>query len=90
MNPKVKHVTPTENHTLIVMFESGERREFDVKPYLDSGIFTELQDKGKFQSVKVVAGSVEWLHGQDLSYDTLYVAGVPVMDEDSHYAVVNQ
>ena len=78
MNPKVKKVEPTNNHTLIVAFANGEVREFDVKPYLDKGIFTELKDLSYFRSVKVVAGSVEWPHEQDLSFDTLYIAGTPL------------
>jgi hypothetical protein len=75
MNPKIKDVVPTENHTLIATFENDEIREFDVKPYLDKGIFSELKDIGYFRRVRVVAGSVEWPHEQDFSYDTLYIAG---------------
>ncbi|MDP8243655.1 MAG: DUF2442 domain-containing protein [Candidatus Hinthialibacter antarcticus] len=75
MNPKVKQVEPTDNHTLIVTFENDEVREFDVNPYLDKGIFAELKDLSYFRQVKVVAGSVEWPHEQDFSYDTLYLAG---------------
>lgn len=75
MNPKVKQVEPTDNHTLIVTFENDEVREFDVNPYLDKGIFAELKDLPYFRQVKVVAGSVEWPHEQDFSYDTLYLAG---------------
>lgn len=75
MNPKIKHVEPTDNHTLIATFDNDEIREFDVKPYLDKGIFTELKDLSNFHRVRVVAGSVEWPHEQDFSYDTLYLAG---------------
>ena len=74
MNPKVKKVEPTDHHTLVITFTNGEVREFDVKPYLDKGIFTELRDPCYFRSVKVVAGSVEWPHEQDFSFDTLYLA----------------
>jgi hypothetical protein len=78
MNPKAKNAEPTDNHTLIVTFSNGEVREFDVKPYLEKGIFTELKDLSYFRSVKVVAGSVQWPHEQDFSFDTLYLAGTPV------------
>lgn len=73
MNPKVKYVEPTDNHTLIVTFENDEVREFNVKPYLDKGIFIELKDLSYFRQVKVVAGCIEWPHEQDLSFDTLYL-----------------
>jgi len=75
MNPKIKHVEPTDYHTLIVTFENNEIREFDVKPYLEKGIFTELKDSSYFRRVRVVSGSVEWPNGQDFSYDTLYIEG---------------
>ena len=57
---------------------ASEIREFDVKPYTDKGIFTELKDLSYFRSARVVAGSVEWPHEQDFSFDTLYIAGCPV------------
>lgn len=83
MNPHVKSVQPLENYELELGFENGERRRFDVKPYLDRGVFVRLRDKDAFRAVQVVAGSVEWENGLDLSYDTLYVDGRPM-------AAVNQ
>lgn len=79
MNPKVEKVEPTDNFQLIVTFTNGEVRQFDVKPYLDKGIFTELKDPSYFQSVRAVAGSIEWPHQQDFSFDTLYLAGIPLL-----------
>jgi hypothetical protein len=49
-----------------------------VKPYLDRGIFVRLRDQDAFRAVRVVAGSIEWANGLDLSYDTLYVEGKPL------------
>jgi len=43
MNPRVEKVEPTDNFELIVTFTNGEVRQFDVKPYMDKGIFTELK-----------------------------------------------
>lgn len=78
MNPKVEKVEPTNSHTLLVTFSNGEIREFDAKPYIDKGIFTELQDLSYFRLARVVAGSVEWPHEQDFSFDTLYIASCPI------------
>jgi len=44
---------------LLLVFENGEQRIFDVKPYLQRGVFTRLQNLAAFRSVRVVAGSVE-------------------------------
>ncbi len=77
MNPYVKQVRPLENYQLEVIFENGERRIFDVKPYLQRGVFVRLQNRATFQTVRVVAGSVEWPGELDLSYDTLYLESQP-------------
>ena len=78
MNPHVKSVRALEDYELEVSFDNGESRRFDVKPYLDRGIFVGLRDHDAFQAVRVVAGSIEWANGLDLSYDTLYVEGKPL------------
>jgi len=73
MNPYVKQVLPREDYQLELIFENGEHRIFDMKPYLQRGVFVCLQDYAKFQGARVVAGSVEWPGEIDLSYDTLYL-----------------
>jgi hypothetical protein len=77
MNPHVKSVRALEDYELEVVFNNGESRRFDVKPYLDRGVFVRLRDHDAFRAVRVVAGSVEWANGLDLSYDTLYIEGKP-------------
>ena len=78
MNPYVKSVRPQENYCLLLTFENGEKRIFDLKPYLDKGVFTRLKNAALFKTARVVSGSVEW-HGEiDLSYDTLYLASAHV------------
>jgi hypothetical protein len=77
MNPYVRSVRPLDGYRLEVLFENGERRIFDAEPYLYRGIFVRLQNRGIFQSARVVAGSVEWPGGLDLSYDTLYLESEP-------------
>jgi hypothetical protein len=37
-----------------------------------------LQNRATFQAARVVAGSVEWPGGLDLSYDTLYLESWPI------------
>jgi len=78
MDPRVTSVRALDDYELEVLFENGERRRFDVKPYLGRGIFVRLQNRSLFQAVRAVAGSVEWPGGLDLSYETLYVEGQPI------------
>ena len=77
MNPWVRRVRPLEEYQLEVIFENGEQRIFDVKPYLQKGVFVRLRNHATFHAVRVVAGSVEWPGELDLSYDTLYLESRP-------------
>jgi len=81
MNPRVKAVKPNPDYTITLVFTNGEVRRFDVKSYLNTGIFQELKDISVFNSVKPFLGSVQWKNGQDFCPDTLYEESVPVTDE---------
>ena len=83
MNPYVKSVKPQEDYTLLLTFENGEKRLFDLKPYLEKAVFKQLQDAGLFKTARVVSGSVEWQGEVDLSYDTLYLESMSVMKPQS-------
>lgn len=78
MNPRVTVVKPNSDYTLTLQFTNGETKSFDVRPYLDKGIFRELKDLGNFNAVRPFLGSVQWQTGQDFCPDTLYVDSVPV------------
>lgn len=78
MHPTVVSVHALTGHRLLLRFTTGETKVFDVAPYLDQGVFRRLRVPGVFAGARVVAGSVEWPGGVDLSYDTLYLDGVTV------------
>lgn len=78
MNPRVVAVEATNNHFLKLSFENNEVKIFDASPFLDKGIFKELQNYNYFKQVSVAFGSVEWPHEQDFSYDTLYLLSKPL------------
>jgi hypothetical protein len=73
MNPRVSEVKPNQDYTLTLIFTNGEKRVFDVKPYLDKGIFRELKEPSLFNTVKPFLGSIQWKNGQDFCPDTLYL-----------------
>jgi hypothetical protein len=70
---KVTEVKPLENYRLEISFNTGETRVFDVSPYLDKGIFTELRDPSCFRSVRLAFGSIAWPNDQDFGPESLYV-----------------
>ena len=87
VNPCVEDVRPLDDQRLEILFENGEVRVFDMKPYLQRGVFVRLRDPAVFQAARVVARSVEWPGEVDLSYDTLYVESQPVAPVESAQAM---
>ena len=73
IKPRVKQVKPRFDYTIILTFTNEEEKLFNMKPYLDKGIFRELKDISLFNSVKPFLGSIQWQNGQDLCPDTLYL-----------------
>ena len=75
MNPRIVKVTAQDDFTLILEFDNGETKIFDMCPYLDFGVFAELKDPIYFKKVQPFMGTVAWPNGQDVCPDTLYEAG---------------
>ena len=78
MNPGVASLILKPGHRLLLNFENGETKLFDLTPWLDLGVFRALRDSDDFALAQVVDGSVEWPGEVDLSCDTLYVRSVAV------------
>jgi hypothetical protein len=78
MNPRVKNVKPEQNYTLHLWFNNGEEGILDIKPYLDKGIFRELQDMSMFNSVRPFIGTIQWKNEADLCPDTVYLDSVKI------------
>ena len=72
MSPNVIRVKALDDYSLLIEFENGEIKKFEVTPFLDKGRFQELREKSMFKTVKVNDGAVEWANTLDLSSDTLY------------------
>jgi hypothetical protein len=83
MNPYVLELTPLPDYRLLLRFDNGEARLFDTSPYLDRGVFVRLRNPSVFKLARVVAGSVEWPGGLDLSHDTLYLESRPDSQVDA-------
>lgn len=77
---KVQDVKPLEKYKLLVTFQNGEIKKYDVKPLFDKWqAFKDLAYiNGLFQQVKVDAGGygISWNDDIDLSCDELYYNGV--------------
>lgn len=76
--PKAIEVEPMPDYKIKVGFDNGEKRLFDVKPYIRGEWFSELQDMEVFNAVRIDGLSVAWPDGQDIAPDCLYVNGVAI------------
>ena len=72
MIPAVKDVLALPDYILQMTFANGEKKKFDMKPYLEIGIFRELKDPEKFKLVRVSFDSIEWENEADIDPEILY------------------
>jgi hypothetical protein len=75
----VKTVRPLRDFRIYVELADGRRGTFDLRPYLDHGVFRELKDPTYFNQVGVSFGAVCWPHEQDIAPETL-VTGLQPWD----------
>ena len=78
MNPHIIRLAPQVDYHLLLEFDNGEKRLFDLTPWLDKGVSRALRDSPEFAQARVVDGSVEWPGEIDMSYDTLYLRSMAV------------
>lgn len=85
----VKAVKPLPDFRIYVETESGCKGIFDMKPYLDHGVFRELRDVHYFNRVGIVLGAVTWPNQQDIAPETL-LAGLLVEESITRDPVVQR
>lgn len=54
--PRLLKVTPREDRSLVLEYDSGERKVFDVNPYISGSWYGELGEIPYFNTVSVVSG----------------------------------
>ena len=80
-NPTAVAVEALDDYRLLVSFENGEDRIYDLKQALEGmqgKWYGELLDAAYFRTVRIGRGSVEWPNEQDVCPDCLYEDSVPV------------
>ena len=74
---------PLPDYEIYVELENGTQGRFDLKPYLDKGIFQQLRDPYYFDQVGIVFCAVTWPNEQDIAPETLLNGLQP--DEQEHH-----
>lgn len=74
----VVSVVAQEDHSLLVVFENGQERRFDMKPLLDKKPFCKLRSLPLFLKATVAYGTVVWPGNIDIAPETLWDRSEPV------------
>lgn len=74
----IKDVRPLDDYLLLLTFENGEKRQFDMKPYLDFGLFKDLKDFSVFKTVRTSFDTIEWENEADLDPELLYQKSIRI------------
>lgn len=70
--PKIKKVEVLENYELLLYFETGEKKIYDMKKNFQNECFCKLKDENIFKTVKSVGNTIEWETGEDINPEDLY------------------
>jgi hypothetical protein len=68
-------------YTLELEFENGERRLFDMTPYMEKRPFNRLKDSPLFALARIDYGTVTWPGEIDIAPETLYDRSVPHLEK---------
>ncbi|MBN2612882.1 MAG: DUF2442 domain-containing protein [Bacteroidales bacterium] len=74
----IKDVKSHSDYLLILTFSNGEKRQFDMKRYLQYGIFQELRDKALFNTVRTCFDTIAWDNEADFDPEVLYQKSIKV------------
>jgi len=75
--PRVRSATAIDDHTLLVEFDNGEKKIYDVSPLLNKRMFAPLRNPALFKAVNVEKGgyAVVWNNEIDISEYELWSHG---------------
>lgn len=85
LRPTAKKVAATNDYMLDIEFDNGEKKVFDVKPYIKGKWYGKLQDISYFKAVMTDGFTVVWPDGQDICPDELYEMSAPLDVWDPDY-----
>lgn len=79
---EVVSVIPQPDFQLIITFNNGDCRCFDMRPYLHYPVFQRLRHPSYFALARVDYGTVTWPGDIDIAPETLFACSKPVCDTE--------
>lgn len=77
----VINVQPKPDFSMIIKFENGEQRYFDMKPYINQKPWFVLTEENRFLKAYVLNGTVAWPGNIDIDPETLYEYSVTLNNQ---------
>ncbi|MBR4473026.1 MAG: DUF2442 domain-containing protein [Oscillospiraceae bacterium] len=80
LQPRLIKVEAMPDMKLMLSYETGEMKLFDVTPYANGSWYGELKNDAYFKTVHLLPGGsgIEWPDGQDVAPHELYDLSVPI------------
>jgi Protein of unknown function (DUF2442) len=78
---EVQSVEVVADYNLLLTFNNGERRCFDMQPYLKFPVFQRLANPGFFALARIDYGTVTWPGDIDIAPETLFEDSIPYLFE---------
>ena len=79
LQPRLVSVDALPKSKLKLCYETGEKKIFDVTPYITGSWYGNLKDEDYFRTVRMLPGGtgIEWPDGQDIAPHELYELSDP-------------
>lgn len=74
----IVRVQPGPHYTLLLEFENGEKRRFNMEPYMEQKPWLRIKPAPLFQRAFIENGTVAWPGNIDIDPETLYDLSVSV------------
>ena len=81
-SPDIKSAEILKDYKILLTFKNGERKIFDMKPYLEYTVFKPLNDENEFKKFSIIDGTIEWECGADLSTDTFFIESYDIDEKN--------
>lgn len=78
--PKILKVKALEEYKLLLEFENGEEKIFDMEKYIDQKFYQKLKNRKYFENVRSLGNTIEWENGEDVAPENLYYDSILVKE----------
>lgn len=76
--PIIKDIEVLEDYKILIKYENGKIKIYDMKPNLNYEVFKNLKNYELFKKVHPASETIEWETGEDVNPEDLYYNSIEV------------